>query len=227
MTTPVDHFPETMSTLIQGYMDAGTIGRRELNHHIMSVYRRPLKIYFLGSSYRSLGDPDDLVQGFFASRLERQDYFEKWQESRLSLRRWLMNAFILYMKELCRAKSRIRSREQELNGLEERSLTSAELDRTWAEAVVREACAQTANRCRADGQQRHWEVFYRHHILGQPYREVAPEFDFTPAQAAVAARTVANKFRQSLRDFFASERVPDDAIDDDIRDLLGAIRPCP
>jgi len=225
MTTPVDHFPDTMSTLIKNCLDAGTIGRLELNHYVMSVYRRPLKIYFLGSGYRSLGDPDDLVQGFFASRLARGDYFEKWQHSRLSLRRWLMNAFILYMKEICRSKRRLQTRERALNDCEHEAMSESEIDRTWAETVVREACAQTAARCRADGQQRHWEVFHRHHILGQPYRDVAPEFGFTPAQAAVAARTVANKFRQAIRDFFAAEGAPEDAIDDDIRDLLGAVRP--
>ena len=45
-----------------------------VNRHIMDVYARPLKIYYMGTSDRWLGEADDIIQGFFADRLAREDF---------------------------------------------------------------------------------------------------------------------------------------------------------
>ena len=67
-----DVFPVTQRTWLGRALVRGHEGLSEANHHIMDVYAQPLKVYYLGSSFRTLGEPDDVVQGFFADRLARE-----------------------------------------------------------------------------------------------------------------------------------------------------------
>src|SRR5882672_12709738 len=95
-----DVFPRTLGTWIGRKLQEGKAGRAEVNRHLMSVYAWPLQVYFRGSSDRWLGEPEDIVQGFFADRLDREEFLPGCQESGLRLRRWLMNGFCFYLKEL-------------------------------------------------------------------------------------------------------------------------------
>ena len=218
-----DIFPQTMSTWIDDRLGEGSEGREALNRHVMSVYADPLRVYYLGTSYRrQLGDPDDVIQGFFASRLDREKFFQDWQASGKRLRRWLMNAFLFYLKERYRSERRHHAEPlpdeadaQAVDGAHE-----DDLDRAWATAIVREAWSQTAETCTHNGLKAHWDIFYRHHFKGDPYRDIAPDFDVTPAQATVMARTVANHFRKALRRCIAHDGIDGAAIDREINSLL-------
>ncbi len=70
----------------------------------METYTEPLSNYVAGSSFRSLSTPKDLVSGFFASRLAQTAYFEKWIDSGLPLRRWLINGFLFFLQEEARRR---------------------------------------------------------------------------------------------------------------------------
>jgi len=63
-----------------------------------------------GSSYRHLGESAELVSAFFVSRFARDDYLDAWRESRMTLRRWLINGLILSMREEVRRRRRAAKR---------------------------------------------------------------------------------------------------------------------
>ncbi|MFM7808466.1 MAG: hypothetical protein ACKPEA_11160 [Planctomycetota bacterium] len=51
----------------------------------MQRYFEPLRVYVKGSSFRTMGESADLVNGLFASRLGRDDYLVEWVDSSLPL----------------------------------------------------------------------------------------------------------------------------------------------
>ncbi|MDP6891509.1 MAG: hypothetical protein QF471_09280, partial [Phycisphaerales bacterium] len=59
-----EHFPPTLNTWIGLQMGDGTMGRGAINRHVMEAYEEPLRIYFMGSSWRSLGEPHEIINGF-------------------------------------------------------------------------------------------------------------------------------------------------------------------
>ena len=106
MAEPTNIFPATSATWLESQVRcADEPARERARRHVMAVYFHPLVVYVKGSSYRGIGDADDLVAGFFADRLERGDYLEKWLVSGAPLRAWLMRV----PSRRC-AKSRARSR---------------------------------------------------------------------------------------------------------------------
>ncbi len=108
-----DHFPTTHATWIAERVtlsvdpDAAPslarAARAELNAHVMQRHFAPLCAYVKGSAWRDFGEAADLVNGFFASRLERPEYLLQWRESGLALRRWLINGLLLHLHERARA----------------------------------------------------------------------------------------------------------------------------
>ena len=101
-----NHFPPTLCTWIEGRLDDGTIGRDAINRHVMESYELPLRIYYLGTSWRTLGEPEDIINGFMADRLERPNFFTQWKSSGKRLRHWLINALHFYLKEQWRRDRR-------------------------------------------------------------------------------------------------------------------------
>ena len=216
-----DAFPNTMGTWIHQRLEDGSAGRDVVNEHVMSVYAHPLRIYFLGSSFRSLGEAEDMVAGFFASRLERQGYFDQWRDSGMRLRRWLMNGFLFYLKEEIR-----RQKRNDASSLSEDRPTpvtdspDADFDRAWAQSMVRDAWIEAARTCEADGLGEHWQLFVRHHVEGLAYKDFVTEFDVTPSQAAVMVRTATNRFKRAVRERVQIDGVPEGEVDDELRRLM-------
>ena len=97
-------FPQTRRTWIDDALDRGGDGVHDVNGHIMETYAWPLRVYYLGTNSRWLGEPDDVIDGFFADRLARDSFLGDWRASGLRLRRWLINAFCFYLLELRRRK---------------------------------------------------------------------------------------------------------------------------
>jgi hypothetical protein len=191
----------------------------------MRVYAEPLRIYCLGTPDRALAEPADLVQGFFADRLARDDYFQGWKESGLRLRRWLMNGFGFYLKERRRERRKL-GRERSLDegaeptGAEGVQAVEAAMDRAFAASVVKEALVETRRACEAKGQSLHWQIFHRHYYEGRPYAEFIGEHGLTPARAAEMARTAAAKFKAALRELIAGDGALESEIDAEIATLL-------
>lgn len=216
-----DAFPSTWKTWIGQRLVIGDDGRAEVNAHVMTVYSHPLQVYFKGSSWRWLGDPEDIVQGFFADRLAREDFLSEWCSSGKPLRRWLVNAFSYYLMEFRRR----RRKESRTVALGEDVGTSegdpeAAFDRAFAVSVVREALRRAAKDCESEGLGQHWAIFLEHQYEERSYRELAEEFHVDPARAAVMNRTAAKRFRSAVRVLLARDGLAEEAIDGEVRSLL-------
>jgi hypothetical protein len=200
----------------------------------MARYFEPLRVYVKGSSYRNLGESAELVSAFFVSRFARDDYLQAWQQSGMTLRRWLINGLILSMREEVRRRRRATKRGmqdvregagkgQEASGAEAgdplASLESPEpeaaaaFERAWAVSILREACEEVETICNADGQDRAWLVFRRHFLDGVPYALLTDETGFEPSRAAVVARSVGNRVRAALRRLIVRDGIPEEDVE--------------
>lgn len=220
-----DAFPSTQRTWLADRLMEGDAGLAHARRHVMDVYAHPLSVYFKGSSFRWLGEPDDLVRGYFADRLSREEYLEKWVNSGRQLRFWLIVGFKHYLLESARAKARaerasLGQLESEVSG---DSGPEDAFHRESARAIAGEAIRIASDACLQSGQSEHWIVFMRHHLEGRGYGEIAQELGMTPERAAVMARTAANKYRAALRELVAWPGATKEEVDDEIQSLLEAI----
>jgi len=223
-----DAFPATLNTWIGQKLQEGLRGRAELNHHIMSVYRDPLMVYFRGCSDRWLGEPEDIVDGFFADRLDRKEFFLDWQKSKKRLRRWLMNALCFYLMERRRGRRRDAGIAELPDDLPSFSGNpEQEVDRAFAYSILQRALERTRQACVSQSLEAHWEVFQAHHVQGLPYTECARVHDVDLTRARRMARTVRDKYRDSLRDMLADDLdgASPDQIDQELETLASILTP--
>ncbi|MEQ8850758.1 MAG: hypothetical protein RIB32_03135 [Phycisphaerales bacterium] len=216
-----DAFPMTRRTWLGLAVDRGAAGVSEANRHIMEVYAQPLKVYYLGSTFRTLGEPDDVVQGFFADRLGRDDFLERWLESGRPLRYWLIVGFKHFLFE----RSREIKRSRRAGPLPEESMggddgPEASFHREAALAIAADAMRSAHEECDRRGQTGHWEIFQRHYVDGLPYEAVGEEFGVTARRAAVMSRTAANRYRAALRELVAWRGADTTEVDREIHALL-------
>jgi RNA polymerase sigma-70 factor (ECF subfamily) len=221
-----DAFPQTLNTWIGKRLQEGPQGRAELNRHVMQVYCEPLQVYFRGCSDRWLGDPDDMVDSFFADRLARDRFFSDWQKSQKRLRRWIINAFCYFLMEERRRRNRdtgIGELPEELPSFE--GNPEREVDRAFVFSILRRALKQTQKICESQGLHDHWRVFYRHQCEGQPYAECACEFNVEPTRARRMARTARDKFRETLRELVADDLdgASNEAVDEELQALVSIL----
>ena len=223
-----EHFPPTLNTWIGEQMKVGTVGRVEINRHVMEAYVTPLRIYYLGTSWRTLGEPADIINGFLADRLDREEFFTKWQTSGKRLRHWLINALHFYLKELWRKERRhdalsIDQDEDGARNTEEPATIDREVDRNWARSLVAAACRDAQASCQEDGLGEHWELFIRHHLDGVAYADCVREFGVDPKRCAVMVRTASDRFRSAVQERLRQDGVPDAEIDEELVSLQEAI----
>ncbi len=218
-----DIFPMTQRTWIGRQLASGSAGLDLATRRVMEIYAKPLKIYCLGSSYRRLGDAEEIVAGFFADRLSRPQFLRRWMESGRPLRFWLIVGFKHYCLELAKA----RKRGHVAHELYDASVTNTNtpddvFHRESALSMIREALRSAELDCRANGLEEHWRIFLRHHLDGRDYGAISEEFGVDRRRAAVMARTAANKFKGALRDLIAWEGAAPAEIDLEIRSLMEA-----
>jgi hypothetical protein len=198
--------------------------------HVMERYAVPLEVFVKGSSLARLGEPKEIVNGFFAARLSDEKYLRAWPASGMRFRRWLMNGMLFYGQGLARDAARAAARgvtvaADELDGRASSADAdaAANFERAWALAVVREATARVEAELLEEGRAVEFEIFRRHAILGQPYAAFAQEVDRTPQQCAGATRLVAQRVRAALADVLREEGVPESEIDDEIARVRGVL----
>jgi DNA-directed RNA polymerase specialized sigma24 family protein len=196
----VDVFPQTLTSWITDRLQGGTEGRKDVDRHVMEVYAWPLSVYYMGSRDRSLGEPDDVVEGFFADRLAKPDFFAQWQGSGLSLRRWLMNAFNFYIKELRRSQRRGHARGEPADEpFTYDGDPDADMEKAFVVSIVRSALEKTKAHCESHGLVPHWTAFFEHFYLERPYADIAPTIGVDAPRAMVMARTVRHRFQAEIR----------------------------
>ena len=231
MSASRDHFPRTPRTVMFEAIEDGRA--HDLAGELMRLYALPLEIYYSATSFRALGQPRDIVAGFFSSRLSQPDWMVEWKSrheiDQIPLRRWLLTSLNFYLHEEHRRQGRDGRAEQ----LEPRvaagtaTAASAEraFDRNAARAIVGEGLERTREACLAVGQAVHLEVFMRHVIGDEPYESLAPSLGLTATQCGGMTRTVASKFRRCLAEVLVREGADPDDLDHEIARLMESLGP--
>jgi hypothetical protein len=222
-----DHFPTTHATWIAERVtlsvdpDAAPslarAARAELNAHVMQRYFAPLCAYVKGSAWRDFGEAADLVNGFFASRLERPEYLLQWRESGLALRRLLINGLLLHLHERARAQRRQHRRGEPVDplvldrmGPDDSRDPDGEraMDRAWAEAVVQAAVRDTVQELDRAGRAQAWLAFRRHFVEGVAYDALARETGDTVKSLKAQTKLVQRWLRASIGRVLQQDGVP-------------------
>jgi len=218
-----DVFPTTQRTWIGRQLAGADAGRGAALEHVMEVYAAPLAVYCRGCSLRWLGDPDDLVRGFFADRLSRPAFLDRWLQSGRPLRYWLIVGFKHFLLEQARARRRERGPAEPERLEAAGSAADQEFDRACAQSLVRTALTAAHDACRHADQLDHWTIFRAHFVEGMDYAQVAAQHGVDRRRAAVMARTAATKFKSALRDAIGWEAASAEEIDSEIRSLMEAL----
>jgi DNA-directed RNA polymerase specialized sigma24 family protein len=219
-----DAFPTTQQTYIGTLLDGGPAGEGEACRYLMAAYAEALRIYLRGSSFRGIGDIDELVDGFFADRLSRNGFLDDWRSSRRRLRYWLIRAFKNYLLEQRRAGDRARRPRGDLpESASTEGDPEAAFHREAALSMVRETLHIAGEDCRGAGHADHWQVFLRHHMDGQDYGTIGAALNVKPLRAAVMARTAMHAFRRRLREVAAWPGASREDLDVEIRGLMEII----
>ena len=222
MTDRTDVFPATALTWLGAQVrEADEAARERARRHVIAIYLEPLTIYVKGSSYRSVGEPEELVAGFFADRLGRDDYLEKWLDSGLPLRAWLIRGLKYYCRERIRAGRRDAAEPIPDDARDDASSgPGSDFRKRVARNLVREAMRQTSEELEQRGLGEHWLVFRRHHLEGASYAEIARAIDVREDRAAVMGRTAARRLRTRLRELCGWPSATTDEIDAEILSLF-------
>ena len=196
---------------------------------VMERYAEPLSVFVRGPSLARLGEPNEIVNGFFAARLSDAAFLEGWARSGMRLRRGLMNGMLFYGQGLARDQMRAAARggavePREIDRREgDEPQGAGEFERAWALAVVREATARVEAELLAEGRAVEFEIFKRHAIDGQPYAVFAREVGRSEQQCAGATRLVAQRVRAALAEVLREEGVAEHELDDEIARVRGAL----
>jgi len=221
-----DHFPTTELGWIVDRLAEGVDAGPALRARLMERYREPLLVYVRGSSLRLLGEPDELVHGFFAHFFSDLTSLKRWAESGTRLRRWMMNGVILHARGLRRDAARNReSISLEAAGLvKDDAPTAAEaFEIAWARSILSDAAMAVEAELREEGRLDAWEIFRRHVIDGEPYAQCCPPLGRSADQGRTLTRMVSIRIRRCLRELLLQEGTPEAEIGVDLAALEGLL----
>lgn len=233
-------FPTTQATLLITHMGEAVSEAERLQHAasvrhaLMARYAEPLAVFVRGSSLARLGEPAEIVNGFFALRLSDDQTVElfitRYLASGMPLRRWLMNGILFYGQGLSRDQDRARARDTTLpkgawSSVQAEVPTAEDaFDQACALALVREATARAQAQLSDEGRARDFEIFRRHAVEGKPYAQFARELDRTEAQCAGSTRLVAQRVTEHLAELLREEGIAEEDLEAELRRLRAALQ---
>lgn len=222
---PVDRFPLTSRVWIEDHLarigsspsdPAAEAAHRELSAFIMERYHEPLCAYVRAARAQDLGTPEDLVASFFAHTLGTPANLQRWQLSRVPLRRWLMTGISLHCRGLRRDRARERARCPSAAGASlaqsHEPTPESAFQRAWARGILRAAAEQVSADLAADGIAVAWTLFERHVIDGIPYAEAVAGLGIPPGKARAVNRRVTNQVARAIETVLAREGVAKDLL---------------
>lgn len=221
-------------------------GAREALEELCATAWFPLFTY-LRRRGRDAEQARDLVQGFFASLLERGD-LARLDPARGRFRSFLLTALEHFASNQgARARTRRRGGDRRTLSLdavsaEERyALEPADhrtsehaFERTWARALLDRAYAALEGEYERRGKLDLFRVLspcLGGDLEAQPYAEIAAELDATPGAVKVAVHRLRARFRKLLRTEIAhtlpdaSQEGGEDPVEAEIRHLFEALAP--
>lgn len=223
---PVDHFPSTHRTWLENQLGLGDPGLAAAREHVMARSRVALAAYVRGARVAPLGEPDDIVHGYFARQLGKSDYLPRWLASGLPLRRWLMNGLSAHIRMLWRERALHAGRHEPLGdsvrGIESGTRgAEREFERAWIRATLGEACRRVEDALRSDGSDEAWRAFQQHVLEGRAYREVLSAAGEEPTRAAeerlaVAVRRVLRLVRAELKAILREDGLREGELDAEV-----------
>ncbi len=224
--SPADRFPTTQVTLLSRLARSGPDQLQQAHRHIMAVYAEPLAAYVGTSRFRDLGEPVELVSGFFADRLGKEQFLATWLDSAQPLRLWLIGAFRNYCRERIRERARWRRRAFRATESEVEERTAEHLfNQHAAVAVVRRALVIAEDGCERDDLREHWRVFTLRRLRDRSIRDVAASTGFSESRVVVMERTAANRVRDAIRGLLAWDGGSPTEIELEIQALKESLRP--
>jgi DNA-directed RNA polymerase specialized sigma24 family protein len=237
---PVDHFPSTHATWIDAQLTLAEGGdarvaagaAQSLHTHVMERYHRPLCAYVRTGAFARLGEPEDLVAGFFAKQLQGLEFLLRWRTSGMPLRRWMMNAASFHCRGLARDRARAAGREVRDPAGDEGlldALPSSEpnaeraFDRAWAVTLANEAHVIAQTDADDRGRPDDYVVFRMHVMDRMEYHAIAAALGITPSQAKHAAARVGERMRGAVRELLRAEGVRAEELDAEVGKLMRLI----
>lgn len=223
-------FPSTQYMWIRNHLDGGPEAKGRLVQWAMTVYAKPLQTYAkaTGLANSSNLESDELVNGFLASVLARQDYLKDWIGSGLRLRQWFRNGLHFHAKTMRRTNGRVQALgEREAESIAVPNDADRLLDHAWATAIVEQVCNEVRLELARLGKSAYWDIFWQHHVEGVPYAQVVARQagGLTEAQAASRAFDVASRLRERLSLMLIRDGAPSDEVTSELRSLMESIRP--
>ena len=215
---------------IRDHLEGGPEAKDRLVQWAMTVYAKPLQTYAkaTGLAHASQLESDELVNGFLASVLARQDYLKDWIGSGLRLRQWFRNGLHFHAKTMRRATGRVKA----LDDREAESIAVPDdadrlLDHAWASAIVERVCEEVRIDLAKAGKSANWDIFWQHHVDGVPYAQLVANHGgaLTEAQAASRAFEVASRLRERLSQMLMRDGARSAEISTELRSLMESIRP--
>ena len=225
-TSRVDHFPDTQ-TWVRALVDDPT-GLSAVKEHLMSEpYYRALQAYFLGSTFRRMGDAKELVHEFYTHRLSRDDFLLNWRKTDKRLRHWLINGFKFFLLEHYRRlerAGRVRP-EEDIEVVADETPRDQELDRAFALGLVSRACRVMDAVSEEEGTALNWKFLVRHECEGESYASIARDHALSPVQVRSRARTARMRFKRVLQDILRQDGVPPHQLRAELRKLQECLQP--
>ena len=235
-----EHFQQTLRTWIGQRLTHGEAGLADVREHVAETYRLPLEVYYAATSWcreragaGGVANPDwsptEVVHDYLADRLGRPDFMQRWSESGLPLRRWLINGLLFYLKERNRQLSGTtpgpgRDGAAGLSGLEVREDPGRSADRLMVGGLVRRAVKQTLARLEEDGQAAHGRAFVAFHFEQASVDTIAAELDRSPGQVKGMLRLARSRFKSVFVQLLTHDGVPPTRHDAELRAMLEVIQ---
>jgi hypothetical protein len=214
-------FPPTPSSMLLHCRGSDCDGRRQVARRVMGIYASPLVAYLRSTSFRRFGDPVELVNGFFASRLDDDHYLVKWATSGIRLRRWLINGLLLYLHEQVRSERRHRR----LGALPESLAAAVDrgFEQVYARSLVQQAMDIARARCEAEGQSMHWTCFLARHGDAGALATLRQEHGLSSGQSSHMVRVATARFRKALVELVLLDGATPGEADLEIQRLLRSL----
>jgi hypothetical protein len=216
-------FPTTHATWLLHTIVHDPAAARE---HVLARYLDPLCAYARASTLRALGEPEELVHDFLASRAAEASYLERWASSGIPLRRWLANGLLMHARNKAVAEAR-RSRlgagvePGELDRLSATHEADAilALERAWAVRTMAEAYEQVRVELQSEGRAAWWELFRLHSIHGLAYAQACEAAGVARSNATNVHRSVVGRLRAALTAILLRDGIRADEIERELAQM--------
>lgn len=232
-----DELPSTHGTWMFDLLSSGPEGERIIRRRVMEVYYPALMAYARRAIRAQRIDTEELVNSFIASRLERPGYFEDWQASGLSFRRWLINGLHFCAREMAKSRPAGMRRphgegtQEEAHAVEDAEplATDSAADHAFEREVALQVIARAArvvhsalvDRNRAED----WTWFCRHHIDRVPYGLLSQRSGRSARELNGMIRAVTGDLRKAVRIELLREGLANHEIEGELRRIQEVLKP--